>query len=77
LDYLKDYLPWVLSAITCYMTLMVGNKNKWSWALGLANQVLWVIWIVAASAWGLLPMTAVLTVLYARNHIRWLRDAKA
>lgn len=37
---LKDYLPWLLSAITIYMTVLVGNKRRGAWAIGLVNQAL-------------------------------------
>lgn len=70
---IRIYLPWLLSAITIYMTILAGNKTQWAWAIGLANQVLWLTWIISAQAWGLLPMTAALTVVYARNHLKWSR----
>lgn len=75
MDFIREYLPWLLSAITCYMTLMVGNKRKHAWTLGIANQLLWLLWIVVAQAWGLLPMTAMLTIIYFRNYFRWKRES--
>lgn len=68
---IQDYLPWLLSAITIYMTVLAGNKNRHAWAWGLLNQALWLVWIVSAQAWGLLPMNAVLWIVYARNHFKW------
>ena len=68
---LQTYLPWLLSAITIYMTVLAGNRNRWAWAVGLLNQALWLTWIVASSAWGLLPMNIALWVVYARNHFKW------
>jgi hypothetical protein len=65
------FLPWLMSAITIWMTLMAGNKNRNAWAIGLINQALWLVWIIAVGAWGLLPMNAALWVVYARNHIKW------
>jgi hypothetical protein len=67
------YLPWLLSAVTIYMTVLAGNKKPWAWAIGLANQALWLTWIIASESWGLLPMTAALTVVYARNHLKWTK----
>jgi hypothetical protein len=67
------YLPWLLSAITIYMTILAGNKTRWAWALGLANQALWLVWILAAAAWGLLPMNIALWIVYGRNHWLWMR----
>ena len=70
-DVIRIYLPWLMSAVTIYMTLMAGNKAPWAWAVGLGNQVFWLTWIIATQAWGLLPMTAALTFVYARNHLKW------
>lgn len=67
------YMPWLLSAITIYMTILAGNKARWAWALGLANQGLWLVWIFAAQAWGLLPMNIALWIVYSRNHLKWMR----
>ena len=68
------YLPWLLSAITIYMTILAGNKARWAWAIGLGNQALWLVWIIASSAWGLLPMNAALWIVYARNHMKWMKE---
>lgn len=65
------YLPWLLSAITIWMTVLAGNKHPSAWAVGLANQALWLGWIVASSAWGLLPMNVALWIVYGRNHWKW------
>lgn len=68
---LIEVLPWLLSLNTIVMNIMVGNKNKWSWALGLAGQVLWLVWILMVEAWGLIPLNLALWVIYIRNHIKW------
>ena len=69
------YLPWLLSVITGWMTLAAGNKHRLAWLIGLVNQGLWLIWIVASEAWGLLPMNLALWVVYGRNHWKWTRAA--
>lgn len=69
------YLPWFMSIVTIYMTFQAGNKNRWSWLIGLCNQVFWLTWIIASASWGLLPMTIVLTGLYLRNHMLWFRSS--
>lgn len=65
------YLPWLLSAITIWMTVLAGNKHPSAWLFGLVNQALWLGWIVASSAWGLLPMNLALWIVYGRNHLKW------
>lgn len=69
--WVREYLPWLLSAVTIYMTVLAGNKHPKAWAFGLMNQALWLLWIVASSAWGLLPMNMALWIVYARNHLKW------
>lgn len=74
-DAIRDYLPWLLSVITIWMTLLAGNKHPLAWAVGLGNQALWLIWIIVTANWGLLPMNLALWVVYGRNHLRWMRGA--
>jgi len=68
---IQAYMPWLLSAITIWMTLLAGNKHPMAWAVGVVNQLLWLIWIIDVQAWGLLPMNIALWVIYVRNHIKW------
>lgn len=32
------YLPWVLSCITIWMTLLAGNHHRYAWAVGLVGD---------------------------------------
>jgi hypothetical protein len=68
---IKQYLPWLLSVITIHMTVLAGNKSRHAWLFGLGNQALWLMWIVATGAWGLIPMNIALWAVYARNHLKW------
>lgn len=70
-DMIKTYLPWLLSAITIWMTLLAGNMHPKAWLVGLFNQALWLVWIIAMQAWGLLPLNIALWVVYGRNHWKW------
>ena len=70
-DAVRLYLPWLLSCITIWMTLLAGNRHRYAWAVGLVGQALWLCWIFAAKAWGLLPMNVALWVVYVRNHLKW------
>lgn len=70
------YLPWLLSALTIYMTVLAGNRTRWAWAVGLLNQALWLVWIGATGTWGLLPMNAALWLVYARNHWKWMQEGE-
>lgn len=68
---IRSYLPWLLSAVTIWMTVLAGSKHRNAWLIGLGNQLLWLVWIIATEAWGLIPMNLALWVVYARNHLKW------
>jgi len=65
------YIPYILSALTILMFFLAGNKNKYTWMVGLFNQMLWLMWIILSGTWGLLPMNIALWIIYFRNHIKW------
>ncbi len=73
-DWLVEGLPWLLSSLTVWMTVLTGKKSVHSWTLGLFNQLLWVVWIVASQTWGLVPLNLTLWVLYYRNYRLWKRE---
>lgn len=70
-EIIRLYLPWIMSAVTIWMTLLAGNKHKSAWLVGIGNQALWLTWIVTVGAWGLIPMNIALWIVYARNHLKW------
>lgn len=70
-QFVTMYLPWLLSALTIWMTVLAGNKHPSAWLVGLANQMLWLVWIVTSASWGLLPMNIALWIVYGRNHWKW------
>lgn len=72
---IATHLPWLLSAITIWMTVLAGNRHRHAWALGLVAQAGWLLWIVATTTWGFLPMNLALWVVYGRNHLKWTRAA--
>ncbi|SCW95437.1 hypothetical protein [Ancylobacter rudongensis] len=69
-DLIRDYLPWLLSLITLWSIVLAGHGQPGAWLLGAANQVLWMIWIVASASWGLMPLTVALGAVYLRNHFK-------
>jgi hypothetical protein len=34
MNYIKTYLPYLLSIITIYMTVLAGNKHSKAWLIG-------------------------------------------
>jgi hypothetical protein len=63
-------LPSVLSAITIAAIVLGRSRHRYAWLLDLSAQAGWNVYIVAASAWGFLPLSATLTVLYWHDRLR-------
>jgi hypothetical protein len=74
--HLTTYLPWLLSAITIVSTVLTGNKHRLAWLISLAGQAGWLAFIIASGSWGFLPLTATLTFLYLRNHMKWREEER-
>lgn len=65
-----DY-TWLMSAMTLLTMWLAGNKDRRAWFVGLTNQLFWVYFIHDKEAYGLLPMTLILTYIYTRNLYKW------
>ena len=74
---IRTLLPWATSAGTLLGMWLVGQKKSVGWVVGLVNQALWVTFSIMFEAWGLLPLTAALIVVYSKALIQWRRDEKA
>lgn len=68
---MRQLISLLTSAGTIWGMWLAGNKNPLGWMVGLFNQILWLLFIVLFEAYGLLPLSAFLTVVYTRNLIRW------
>lgn len=71
---IRTLVPWATSAGTLLGMWLIGQKRSIGWVVGLANQVLWVTFSVMFEAWGLLPLTLALIVIYVKNLAQWRRD---
>ncbi len=76
LFFVHDVLPWIMSAITLYMTFLQGRKRWGAWVVGLINQLLWLTFIITTQTWGLMPLNIGLWILYWRNLFKWYDDEK-
>ena len=65
----QEFLPWVTSANTLWAVWLNGRNVRLSWKVSLANQALWLVFIVAFGAWGLLPLTLSLAAVFARHRM--------
>lgn len=74
MEALGQIIPWLLSANTLTLTYLVGNKSNAGWLLGVIGQAMWFLFIITWQVWGLLPLAIGLTILYARNLVKWHRE---
>jgi len=65
------WLSWVISGTSGIMLWVMGNKSIWGPRIGIANQILWIVYAVGTEQWGLLPGIAIYTAIHARNLLRW------
>ena len=69
-------IPWITSAGTLLAVWLTGRNLRLSWKVSLANQGMWLVFIISYKAWGLLPLTLALAGIFAR-HLWTTRDALA
>ena len=66
-------IPWITSAGTLLAVWVSGRNLRLSWKVSLANQAVWLVFILSYDAWGLLPLTLALSGIFAR-HLWRTRD---
>lgn len=69
-------MDWITGGLTILAMELVARKDSRGWAVGLANQTLWLWLIVDRRMWGLLPLTVILSWRYTAALLRW-RAAEA
>jgi nicotinamide riboside transporter PnuC len=53
---------------------LAGRRNLWGWAIGLAAQVLWIVFALVTGQYGFIFSALAYGFVYARNWLRWRRD---
>ena len=66
-----NIFPWIISILTIWMMVDIGNKNIRGWYVGLFTQVLWTIWQVVIGARGFALLNIVMYFVCARNIYIW------
>jgi len=66
-------MAWVLSFTSVLMLWLMGNKSKWGPRIGLANQVLWLVYAIMIEEYGLIPGVILYAFVHIRNLIKWNR----
>lgn len=53
---------------------LAGRKIWWAWHIGVANQLLWVIYAVTAQQWGFLIGVPIYGAVFGRNAYLWTKE---
>lgn len=65
---------WLLTAVGVTGFVLAGRKVWWAWYVNIGCQVLWVTYAVVTEQWGFIAASAVYTVVFTQNAIRWTRE---
>lgn len=64
-------MDWLTGGMTILAMELVARRDWRGWAVGLANQTLWLWLIIDRRMWGLLPLTVILSWRYTVALVRW------
>ncbi len=64
----------ILSALSLLSLWLMGNKIKLGIVVGLANQLLWVVYAVMLKQYGLLIGVIAYTIIHIRNLAKWSKE---
>lgn len=65
---------WFLSIGGITLTLLVGKKFWWAWAVALVLNILWCIYSIDSHQYGFLLASGVYFVVYWNNLVSWWKD---
>lgn len=70
------YMWWsmVLAALGLISVLLAGMKLAVAWVVGIANEVLWIVYGATTGQWAFCLSAVAYGVVYARNLRRWRAD---
>jgi len=72
----SQWWSWVLTVVGIAGLLLAGGRRTVGWAVGLGAQALWVAYAVATRQWGFIFSALAYGAVYARNWLRWRREAR-
>lgn len=64
----------VLAAVGIAGIYLAGRKSKWGWGLGLAAQVLWLVFALTTAQYGFILTAVAYGAVYAKNLWQWHRE---
>lgn len=74
---MSPWWSWLLTAVGVFGLYLAGRKSKAGWAVGFGAQTLWIAYAIATRQWGFIASALAYGTVYARNWLRWRREAAA
>ena len=66
-------MSWVLSLVGITGLIAVGRHKWWGFAIGLANETLWIYFAITRQEYGLILGAVMYGAVNTMNMIRWRR----
>ena len=66
----------VLAAVGIAGIYLAGRRSKWGWGLGLAAQVLWLVFAVVTAQYGFILTAVAYGAVYGKNLWQWHREER-
>lgn len=67
-------MDWLLTVMGCTTFLLAGKKVWWAWYLGLATQVVWVVFALVTAQYGFLLGVPLYGAVYTWNAYKWTKE---
>lgn len=64
----------VLAAVGIAGIYLAGRKSKWGWGLGLAAQVLWIVFALTTAQYGFILTAVAYGAVYGKNLWQWHQE---
>jgi hypothetical protein len=67
-------MDWFLSATSCLMLWLMGDKSPWGPRVGIVNQFLWFYYAISIHEWGLIIGALAYLIVHIRNLRKWEKE---
>lgn len=64
----------VLAAVGIAGIYLAGKKSKWGWGLGLAAQILWLVFALTTAQYGFILTAVAYGAVYGKNLWQWHKE---
>jgi hypothetical protein len=70
----NEYWSWILSCLGGFGIYLAGKKDWRGWAVGVVNEILWLIYAVITKQYGFIFGALLYGTILINNLYSWLQD---